>query len=179
MLDKLAQRGKINILLVLFLILEIVAFPYFTGQLKSASGGFGMLDTSLFLRTDQIHQMVAAYGDAGRNIYASDLLTADLLFPVVYALLLAALIRYLFREIYPPADPKQRAVVLPFAAMAFDYAENITILALLSAYPKPAALLAGILPLLTALKWLLVVGSFGIVLYAVIVYLKRSATRPA
>lgn len=179
MLDKLAQRGKINILLVLFLILEIVAFPYFTGQLKSASGGYGMLDTSLFLPPEQIHRMVAAYGEAGRNVYATDLLTADLLFPVVYALLLAALIRYLFREIYPPDDWKQRLVVLPFAGMAFDYAENITILALLSAYPQPAALLAGILPLLTAVKWLLVMASFGLVLYAVIVYLKRSAARPA
>ncbi len=68
MLDKLARRGTINILLVLFLILEMAAFPYFTGQLKAASGGTGMLDVSLFLTPEQIRQMVAAYGEAGRNI---------------------------------------------------------------------------------------------------------------
>lgn len=179
MLDKLARRGTINILLVLFLILEIGVFPYFTGQLKAASGGSGMLDASLFLSPDQTHQMVGAYGDAGRNIYATDLLTADLLFPVVYALLLSVLIRYLFHELYPPESLMQRAVILPFAGMVFDYAENVSILALMAAYPQRVSVLEGLLPLLTAAKWGLIFVSFGTVLFAVIVYLKRAASRAA
>jgi hypothetical protein len=61
--------------------------------------------------------------------------------------------------------------------MAFDYAENISTSWVMYRYPIPANLLAALAPWFTAIKWVFVGGSFGLLLIGVFVWIWRSIQR--
>ena len=152
-LDAIASRGVIAGLMVLFLLLFLVAFPAVDGQLAGASGGVHMIDMQTSYTPEQVYAMVAAYGEGGRWLYILSTLTADLLYPLDYALLFALLIIASYRKAFPRSRLVRLFVLAPFVTAGFDLLENAGIITLLSAYPLNLALVAQLASLFTTLKW--------------------------
>ena len=60
-----------------------------------------MIDSLYNYAPDQVFQMISAYGEQGRSFYILTTLTADLLYPLDYSLLLSLLIIATYRQAFP------------------------------------------------------------------------------
>ena len=131
---------------------HIVDFPGSVPDFVAASGGGTLLDAKPAFSADGIYARLEGYGDKGRENYAMRNVTVDVLLPlsVLPFLLLLAL----------RADARGRhgqvartlLFALPVAYVAFDFAENAAVLALLSSFPERQEIIAAMLPYLTVIK---------------------------
>jgi hypothetical protein len=180
MLDRLLARLKphatsrnILILLALFLVFEVAVFPVAGARISAVSGGQGPLDLNLFNPPAQSLEAVAAYGPDGRTTYVIVELTADLLFPIVYALFLSLTLIFLLSRGFPAENGVQRLAALPLFAALCDYLENLGILLMLITYPRTFAPAAWLPALFTPLKWLMFIFSVVVIVIALIAVLRR------
>jgi len=114
------------------------------------------LDMRYWYTPEDAYRLLSELGSKGRRIYAATELTLDLLFPFVYGSLLAILMVHL--------QENSRCALLPLTAALADWAENITIVYLISNYeerPSPVAWLGAVC---TATKWTLLLISTMVIL---------------
>ncbi len=163
-LEILASRRLIAALLVLFLVLFLVVFPLASAQLAVFSGGVHMIDMETGYTAAQVYQMIAAYGEQGRSLYLVTTLTADLLYPLDYALLFALLIVTTYLEAFPRGRMVRYLCLMPFAAAAFDLLENAGIVAMLALFPQQVLFLAQAANIFTTLKWAFLILTVALVL---------------
>jgi len=100
---------------------------------------------------------------AQRNVIAWGHLTADALYPLVYAITLSVFLLAALGG--TPSARARRVLALPWLALAADYGENLCLAALLWAYPRPLPFLAALAPWLTALKWGAILLSVAAILF--------------
>jgi len=155
--QRLARRATLPILLVLAVLAALFYFVFFPTLLGSPLifHQSSPLDTRLSYTPQQAYQALEAYGPAGRAQYARTILLLDIVFPVVYALLLSLLIARGLVHAFPASARIQSLALLPFAAMFFDWLENASILALLANFPRRLDGLAAAAGIFTSLKWLI------------------------
>jgi hypothetical protein len=177
-LHRLASGRTILILLGLYLLFTFVVFAPLIQQIKALSGGIGMIDTEYTYTPEKAFQMVAAYGEQGRLLYAAATLTADLLYPVVYSLFLSLLILFTFGRIFSPGSPLQGLVYLPFLAALADYLENASVVTLLASFPHQPLLVAQAANLFTGLKWGLLLVSLVLALAGLLGWLIKRQNTP-
>jgi hypothetical protein len=119
---------------------------------------------------DFAHQSIEAYGEAGRAVYRTIELTADVIYPIIYGLAFAFLIAYFWSRIAP------RLRWLPLLAVAtvlFDYAENAMIVTMLNSYPEQSDLVAQMSAIFSLCKWVLVFAIMGLALVGFVIWLVR------
>lgn len=178
-IEALASRWTIAILVVIFLLLMLVIFPLAIGRLTALSGGVGLIDMEVGYSPNQVYQMIAAYGEQGRQHYILTTLTADLLYPLDYGLLLALLILVSYRRAFPTGRLVRFLVWMPLLATAFDLLENACIVTMLASYPAQLILVAQLAGMFTLVKWALVLMSVVLVLVGgiglVVAMLQRKA----
>jgi hypothetical protein len=166
-LEMLASRRLLAVLLVLFLVLFLVVFPLASAQLALYSGGVHMIDMETGYTPAQVYQMIAAYGEQGRSLYILTTLTADLIYPLDYALLFALLIVITYPEAFPGGSMRRLVrylCLMPFATAAVDLLENAGIVAMLALYPQQVVFLAQAASLFTTLKWSFLILTIVLVL---------------
>ena len=148
-----------KLLALTFLVAVLVVFVVhaldFYGSVPNftrSSGGGTLLDTKPSFSEEEIYARLQDYGEEGRRLYFFRNVTVDVLLPL-------SLLPFLFlfmREALKALDlgPVSRVVLisLPFAYVAFDFAENAAVLALLAAFPERVHPLASVLPYLTLVK---------------------------
>jgi hypothetical protein len=102
----------------------------------------------------QVFAAVERYGPAGRRLYLVQLLTLDLVYPLVYSAWLALLIGIALRSL-GAGGLAWLAAAVPFAGAAVDYVENACICVLLVRVPRGARPegLARAASWATATKW--------------------------
>jgi hypothetical protein len=159
-----ATRQRVAVLMVIFLVLFLVVFPAALNRLKEFSGGVGLIDTQFTYTPDQAFQMVSAYGPEGRPLYILTTLTADLLYPLDYSLLLALLLILLYSQAFPVSRLIHAGVWLPFITGAMDLLENACVVTLLATFPQPLPWVAQAAGLFTPLKWIFLGVSLLLVL---------------
>ena len=115
--------------------------PYF----KRISAGLGILDLLPLPNPERAHRVLELLGADGRRQYALLLLTFDILFPLLLALVFRAWLG-------------KRLHWLPWATLGLDYAENLCCGVLLATFPHESVALAALAGILTALKMLGYVG---------------------
>lgn len=128
-LSKLATGKNILILLALFLLANFAVVPLVYPK-------FQTLDTLNSYSPTQAYQLIASYGNQGRQTYAIIEVTLDLVYPFVSALMFSLLILYSFERGFPYQKWAQWLALLPFVVMASDYLENTCVIILLLAYPR-------------------------------------------
>jgi hypothetical protein len=150
LLEKPRVAAALLMALVLVLVTENAGYfplsvPYFqhhTGQ--------AYLDMCAFCSSDAVQARLAAFGDRGRLLQALLLGTIDVLIPSLSCLAgfagLAALSR---------GTRWRWLLVLPPAAMLFDFAENISIALLVLRWPASASGLAAAEGILSGVKFAL------------------------
>ncbi|MEW5986985.1 MAG: hypothetical protein AB1791_10165 [Chloroflexota bacterium] len=171
--DKLFQLARGRVILV-FLVLEVlfnVIFQVIGTRIRAASGGVGAIDLLFTYTPEQVFGMVAAYGEAGRRLYAWVEVTADLVYPIVYSLFFSLLITYLFRRASISEKLTRWAGFVPLTGALFDYAENIGIVTMLLSFPAQPAAVALLSSIFTTIKWLLAGASLVLVLAGLVLLL--------
>ena len=130
------------------------------------------LDTHFFYTPEEAYSTIAALGDEGRTLYRNGLLTVDLAIPVLYTLLLALLMSWLFQRGFKPESKMQKMNVLPVGMGVFDLLENVCIVIMLSLYPARHAAVAWLSTVWTMAKLTLA----GVIVLLVLAGLVKAAT---
>ena len=157
--------------LLVFVAFMILVLPAQSKEAESINGGKASPDTSFLYSRDALYQMAKSYGEQGRQAYIHARFTFDLIFPVVYGFFLVTGISWLFAHSLAPASRWQWLNLTPVLGMLFDYLENISASLVFARYPQPTPVIDSLAPIFSAIKWLFVYGSFGVLLVAVAAWL--------
>ena len=154
-LVRLATGRNLLFLFLVFLLTTSVIFPLMSSLIDDPAGELEKIDTKLYYSSAELYEILDAYGDQGRRVYALSHLTADVLFPLVYAFFFGLLIAYIFQRAFSKDSWVQRLNLVPFLLLIFDLIENVSVVILLLAYPTQMAGLARLTGLVTSVKWIL------------------------
>jgi hypothetical protein len=157
--------------IVFFLLSAIFMF----GVMPAAGARIGAapLDLRLTYTAAEAFEAVAAYGEAGRAAYLLTQLTLDIAYPVVYTLFFGLLIAWLFRKGLPAESRLHRLNAVPLGAFAFDILENLSVAALLGAYPARPAVVGALAGAFTLLKWLFAGAGAVVVLIGLVARIRK------
>ncbi len=161
--DWLIQKSTFPVVLVftiIFFTFGVLVLPKESVRMEAFSHGAASPDTSLFYSPAMLEDMAAQYGSQGRAAYLSARWTFDVIFPLIYGGFLLVCIGWLLKHLYSKNSKAQLLVLFPVAAVGFDYFENIATSIVMAAYPTRVPIVAAIAPIFTAIKWILVGGSF-------------------
>ncbi len=154
--------------LVSFALFTALVLPNQAAQAEAHSGGADSPDLSFYYSPEELYQMAEAYGEQGRQGYIRARFTFDLFWPIVYTLFLVTSISWLTRRGFSTNSIWQRANLVPIWAMIFDYLENVSTSLVMFRYPARTPIVDFIAPLFTGVKWILVGGSFVLLLIGIV-----------
>lgn len=154
-LIRIANGRNLLVLFVLFILTTSVIFPLMSSLIESPVEDLESIDTKLYYTPEEFYEIIEPYGDQGRQVYALSHLTADVLFPLVYAFFFGLLIGFIFQRAFPKDSRLQRLNLIPFALLIFDLIENLGVVILLLGYPTLMVGLARFTGVITSLKWIL------------------------
>ncbi len=161
------------VLNALYIFWIAVAMPYLAASFSSANAP-GPLDLSFAYSAREAFDRIAQFGDAGRHNYMVFLLTADVIYPLIYTASLSFTIAFLGRK---AALSKHRAslfTTLPAVVFIFDICENISISSLLWSFPAKIVPLAWAASIFTTLKWTSVMIAVSAALILLVLAISRS-----
>lgn len=160
LVDKLDKAANTRTLLITFglFVLLTLSFQGVAWLTKPVLGGAPApsLDGRLLGYTpDEAHDLLRAYGDSGRRVYAIIALTLDLVYPVTYSLFMSLVLVRGSRNRPALASFLRPFALVPFIGMLADYSENISVLAMIARYSdtEPSTTLATVANIFTLTKW--------------------------
>jgi hypothetical protein len=87
----------------------------------------------------------------------------------VYTFFLTTAISWLYARAFSTGSRWQRANLAPVLGMLFDYLENLSTSLVMLRYPHQTPVVDWLAPLFTSLKWILILGSFVLLLVGLMV----------
>lgn len=123
---------------------------------KALDGRF--LEGNFWYSPTEVKELFNNLGGDNLKLYAITELSLDLVFPVIYFLLLAFIIISLF-----PAKTAKYLLLIPLIAALADTAENFTIACLITAFNKTESSIAHLAATFSLLKWVLIIVSLLLV----------------
>lgn len=138
---------------VVFVVFTALVLPPQAARAREYTGEAGSPDSSFWYTPDQLMGWAAAYGAEGRSAYVTARLTFDVVWPLVYTAMLVLVLGWLLGKATSPGSTARLALLLPLAALLFDYAENVSAAVVMARYPETTPVLAWLAPLFTAGKW--------------------------
>lgn len=170
MLNKLANWKVIAVVAVLFVVFDLVFLPLLT---TPAGESVPVLDVRFWYTPQQAEEGIAQYSAEARRASIIGHLTIDLVFPVIYSLLLSLLLIVVFRRTAP--EHLRQVSLFPWRAALADIFENLGLVAMFSLHPVHFPLLSWITTIFTALKWLQLGFSLLVLVIGIILlFIKRS-----
>ena len=154
-LQRWANWKVIIILAMLFL-----AFDFFILPAMASPGGetLPVLDLKFWYTPQQAFDAISQYSPQARQASVVTHLTIDIIYPLVYGLLLSLLLIVVFRNAAPAQQ--YQLPLLPWRAVIADYLENVGLVAMFLLYPSQFPLLSWMTAIFTALKWIQIGFSF-------------------
>ena len=159
-LAKISTGWVTMVSVVIFFLFATLVLP---GQSASGEGqneGIGSPDLSFYYSAANLYEMAEGYGEQGRAAYIRARFTFDLVWPLVYTFFLVTTTSWLLKRAFPEQSIWQRANLLPVLGMIFDYLENISTSLVMWRYPAQIPVVDWLAGIFTALKWVLIGGSF-------------------
>jgi hypothetical protein len=153
--------------LVVFLLFTALVLPRQSSEAAATSADVGTPDLSLYYSVDDLYRMAEAYGEDGRTAYVRARFTFDVLWPLIYTAFLVTAISWLFGRGFGSDTPWQRANLAPVLAALFDLLENLSTSLVMLRYPSRTAVIDSLAPVFTFVKWILVGGSFLLLLLGI------------
>jgi hypothetical protein len=161
-LSKRANARTLVALAVIGLSFNLFIFPWRTARVREFSGiADRLLDIRFSYSPDEVFDLAARLGERGRQLYALSELSIDAIYPLLYSSFFYLLLLLVIPRAFSNHPRWQRLALLPFAALACDYAENVSLAIILLGFPEtmPVAPFAN---LFTMAKWMF--GAISIVL---------------
>ncbi len=169
-LDRFATGRNIFILFILTALFPAVIFPL------AGVNAQRIPDARFTYSAAQAIELLQSYTPAERSAYYLGALFIDVLYPLCYAFLLAALLAKLLKRYITPESHLNYILLLPLLAALFDLLENFTLASLLASIGQPSTTLATAASFFTPAKWALVFASMLSVLFLFLTGLfKRSS----
>ena len=147
--EKWASWKSVLLFFALQMLFSIVIMPAASG---SGEHDLPILDLQFFYTPKQAYEIIGAYTPAMRQIAAITRLTLDIIYPVIYGMMLSLLLMITFRR----AFAVDWVVFIPWGGVLFDYLENIGFAIMFLSYPKEFFFLSQVSAIFTALKWILI-----------------------
>ncbi len=190
LLEKWASWKSVLLFFALQMLFSIVIMPAASG---SDAHDLPILDLQFFYTPEQAYEIIGAYTPSMRQAAAVTRLTLDVVYPLVYGMLLSLLLVLTFRRAfgkdsdfarrvtarrrnlkeYKTASSQVHAprgfiydwvIFLPWGGVLFDYLENVGFAVMFLSYPKEYYFLAQVSAVFTALKWTLIGAGFVLAL---------------
>ena len=159
-ITKIANWKSLLFFLVFFFSFNLVILKNAEEQINNlAENSVGVIDLTKGFNPQRTLKMVEDYGAEARSYYAKVEMTADVVYPLVYAFLFGIILALIYKEKF-----RTIIITLPFYAMIFDLIENTAIVILLKTFPDQSLTMAIICEIFKLLKWL----SLGIIILAFI-----------
>lgn len=163
------SSGTVSLIaLVIFALFMVFVLPGQAEQAEAIAPGAGSPDTTFLYGTRDLYTMAEAYGAEGRTAYIRARFTFDLVFPVVYGFFLITAVSWAGEQIIPQTSRWRQANLLPVLGVVFDLLENSTASIVMARYPSQTAVIDGLAPFFSVLKWVCIGGSFGLLLILVL-----------
>jgi hypothetical protein len=154
-------------LILLGLVAQYTFFEF--GRLGANYGKLKTLDGTTFYTPSQAKKIIAQM-QQHRATYLEQETTIDMVFPLLYAAMFAVAIIALAA----PAKAPWALVLLPLIAAAADYAENLTVIRIMSRNATDPGGLATVASIASAAKGVFILASFATVaVLAVMAYVRR------
>jgi uncharacterized membrane protein len=162
-LKSLANWKTIVPLTIIFLVFVTYLFPRYEAEIYEAAGEeVTILDVTLGYTVDDVQTFFAVMGTEGGEIYRFLSGRIDMIYPVVYALLLFFIIISLTKRF---KNSKWMLLsLIPIVAAIFDFVENISIAELQLQFPNLSSSKVAFASTMTSLKW----GSVFLAVFCVI-----------
>lgn len=135
------------LLTLLSILFPTVLFP------AAGIGDDTPLDLYFSYSPDQVYKYLSGLGAKGRIAYAKMELTTDLLFPVVYSLALTVALVIGARRILPSDSRLQYLLFFPLLIVIADWCENLSLAAVIHAFPDQLDAVSTAASLFTSIKW--------------------------
>ena len=155
--ERWANWRNILFFFALQMLFNLVIMPAGSG---SGDHDLPILDLQFFYTPEYAYEVIAAYTPSMRQATALTRLTLDIVYPLVYGMMLSLLLMLTFKRTFH-AD---WAVFIPWGGVLFDYLENIGFAIMFLSYPKEFYFIAQASAVFTFLKWTLIGLAFLLVL---------------
>jgi hypothetical protein len=153
----LARRASARTLVALAvvgLVFNLGIFPWRTAQLRDLSGvAAPIFDVRFAYPPELVFDVASRLGEHGRLFYGLSEVTVDLVYPLLYSSFFGLLLVRLIPRAIPGRAGLRHLALLPFAALACDYAENVTLAIILLGFPGTMPV-APVASLFTTAKWI-------------------------
>ena len=117
---------------VVYLFMLLVTIPKtmgFSNEMKLLD----MLPTGY--NQDYVNKLFRALGENGREVYLTNQIPVDMIYPLLFGLTYSLLLAYFLIKLNKLKSPFSFLSLLPIIAGIADYLENIGIIAMLNSYP--------------------------------------------
>ena len=84
---------------------------------------------------DYVNQLFSTLGATGRDIYLTNQIPVDMIYPLLFGLTYTLLLAYFLKKLNQLKSPFYYLCLLPIIAGIADYLENIGIITMLNSYP--------------------------------------------
>lgn len=117
---------------VVYLFMIIVTIP----KTMRFSNGMKLLDMlPTGYNQNYINELFKTLGENGREIYLTNQIPVDMIYPLLFGLTYTLLLAYFLKKLNKLKFPYTYLCVLPIIAGIADYMENIGIITMLNSYP--------------------------------------------
>ena len=172
-MKKLETKMNLGIVIVstiIFILFMAIVLPHMNELTEEFAQGLGSIDTGFVYNLDEFASIRDGYGEFGRSEYIRIRWTYDVLWPFVYTFFIGSatlLITKKFKFSY-------KFVYVILFGMHFDFLENSLATIYMFFYESELTLLVYLLMIASSIKWILIMGSFGLlVVLPILYYLKR------
>ncbi len=159
--EKWASWKSVLLFFALQMLFSIIIMPAASG---SSDHNLPVLDLQFFYTPRQAYEIIGTYSPSMRQAAAITRLTLDVVYPLIYGMMLTFLLTLTFRRAFAPRPLADAAIFIPWGGVLFDYLENIGFAVMFLSYPKEYYFLAQVSAVFTALKWTLIGVAFVLAL---------------
>lgn len=131
------SNGK-NVILFFIpaMIIYVLMLSYTIPAVEEYSNGKKLFDLSPGgYSYEYARELLTVLGENGRDLYLYNQLPLDFLYPGLFAISCSLLLSWLLLKIKEPNSRLFYFCLIPVAAGAFDYAENILIVSMIAGFP--------------------------------------------
>jgi len=115
-----------------------LCFGYYTRALETAAPGVGIPDALPLVGADKLYALLEQLGPAGREAYAP-IAAIDMIYPIAYGSHCLLAIAWGLRDRIEQNVVFRWCVGLPVIVVLADYAENLSVHAMIEAWPGPSS----------------------------------------